>query len=432
MAFKRNFLWMLVSKVVQISAGLLMGALINRSLGPEGRGIYAEVLTWVGLFVMVFGVSLDTAIYHLANREVYGNDDASRFTTILWLNLGYSLAGMAALTLLVYTRPHLFSATTANHVMLLAFLIITNMLALNLLVFYQAVGRIRAAAVIGGIQYLVQLPLILAAYARGFLTLPFILWSMAIMQVAAVVLLLALAVKGGLLAGSFSLEMAKVIWGAGLKQHVATVSTFVYMKINQLILFKYCGEADTGVFSVALAMAMALMFIPQTFQTVLYPRVIHAADDYEVTVRALRVGFYVWGLAILVILLLAKPLLLLYAGPQFLPSVNLLRILLVAAWFLPLSSLVAPYYVKAGAFGLAAASAIIIGVFSIALNFLLIPHYAALGAALATSITCLTGFGLVLGLLYLISGKNPLVLFIPALGREFRGLKWRDILYSQG
>jgi PST family polysaccharide transporter len=420
---------MLASRIVQISAGLLMGALINRSLGPAGRGIYAEVLTWVGLFLMVFGLSIDTAIYHLANREVYGDDDASRFTTILWLSLGYSLLAVLGLTLLVHTRPDLVSASMANHVFLLALWILVTLPATTLLVFFQAGGNIKAAAIIGIVQFLVQLPFIVVSYLGGFLTLPVILWSMVIMQAAALVLLLALAGKGRLISGSFSWEMAKTIWSAGLKQHVATVSTFVYLKINQLILFKYCGEADTGVFSVALAIALALMFVPQTFQTVLYPRVIHAADDYEVTVRALRVGFYVWGLAILVILLLAKPLLLIYGGPRFLPSVNLLRILLVAVWFLPLSSFVAPYYVKAGAFGLAAVSAIILGIFSIALNFLLIPKFAALGAALATSITCLTGFGLAMGLLFLISKKNPLVLFIPALGRELKGLKLRDISF---
>ncbi len=66
-------------------------------------------------------------------------------------------------------------------------------------------------------------------------------------------------------------------------------------------------------------------------------------------------------------------------GARFLPSVNLLRILMVATWFLPLSSLVAPYYIKMGAFGLASTSAVILGVLSIALNFILVPRYAAVG-----------------------------------------------------
>jgi O-antigen/teichoic acid export membrane protein len=216
--------------------------------------------------------------------------------------------------------------------------------------------------------------------------------------------------------------MAKIIWSAGLKQHVATISTFVYMKINQLILFRYCGEAETGIFSVSLAIALALMFLPQTFQTVLYPRVIHAEDDYEVTVRALRVGFYVWGLVVLGIMLLAKPILLVYGGASFLSSVNLLRILLVGVWFLPLSSFVAPYCVKIGAFNACSASAVILGLISIALNFVLIPKFAATGAALATSFTCITGFGLALLLLWYLTKNNPLI---------FLKITWKDITYGK-
>jgi len=410
---------MLASRVVQMSAGLFMGALINRSLGPGGRGIYAEVLTWVGLFVMAFGLSQDTAIYHLANRQAYGDDDASRFTTILWLGLGYSLLAALGLSAMVHTCPHLVSESLATHVFLLAVLIMTTMLATNLLVFYQASGNIKTAAIIGVIQFLVQLPLIVMAYLGGFLTLPFIFWSMVIMQGAALVLVLALARKTRLLSGHFSKEMAKIIWSAGLKQHVATISTFVYMKINQLILFKYCGEAATGVFSVSLAIALALMFIPQTFQTVLYPRVIHGADDYEVTIRALRVGFYVWGVVVLGIVLLAKPILLVYGGAKFLPSVNLLRILMVGALFLPLSSFVAPYCIKIGAFNACSASAVILGLTSIALNFLLIPKFAALGAALATSFTCILGFSLSLLLLWYLTKNNPLV---------FLKIQWKGII----
>lgn len=421
---------MLASRIVQMSAGLFMGALINRSLGPAGRGIYAEVLTWVSLFVMVFGLSIDTAIYHLANRSAYGEDDASRFATILWLNLGYSLLAVAGLSVLVHYWSHLVSATTAQHVFLLAVLILVSMLASNLLVFYQAMGNIKAAAVIGMAQLLVQAALIIAAYLGGFLTLPFIFWSMVIMQLAGVILLLGLAWQSRLMSGRFSLEMAKIILSAGLKQHVATICTFAYTKVNQLILFRYCGEVATGIFSVSLAIALALMFIPQTFQTVLYPRVIHGDDDYEVTVRALRVGFYTWGLMVLGIMLLARPILLVYGGASFLSSVNLLRILMIGAWFLPLSSLVAPYYVKKGAFGLGSTSAVILAVFSIGLNFILVPRYAAVGAALATSVTCLVGFGLVLGLLYLISKKNPLVIFIPALARELKQLRIKNLFSS--
>ena len=225
------------------------------------------------------------------------------------------------------------------------------------------------------------------------------------------------------MSGGFSKNLAKGMISAGFKQHIATIATFVYTKINQLIVFKYCGESSAGMFAVALSAAFYLMFIPMTFQTVLYPRVIHATDDYEITIRSLRWGFYGWGAIVFLMILFAKPILLLYAGSSFLPSVNNFRILMIAAWFLPLSSILAPYYIKRGAFGLASISAVLLGIGSMGLNIVLVPRYADIGASLATALTCFIGFCMVLVFLWHLSQKNPLVIFNPNFKKEFLSIK---------
>jgi hypothetical protein len=54
-----------IKNVTLIGAGFITAAMINRSLGPSLRGVYAEMQTWMGLFAVLFGISMDTAIYHL-------------------------------------------------------------------------------------------------------------------------------------------------------------------------------------------------------------------------------------------------------------------------------------------------------------------------------------------------------------------------------
>ena len=154
-----------------------------------------------------------------------------------------------------------------------------------------------------------------------------------------------------------------------------------------------------------------MIFIPEAFRTVLYPRVIHSNDDYDVTVRSLRLGFYGWGAIAILFIICARPILLIYGGGEFLPSINVFRILMIAVWFLPLSSLLAPYYVKKGAFGIASLSAVLLGIISIGLNMLLVPKFASIGAAAATALSCLTGFCMIILFLYYLSKKNPLVIF---------------------
>ena len=51
-----------------VATTLFTGALINRSLGPFNRGIFAEAQTWVALFVVIFGIGMQAAIYHFSNN----------------------------------------------------------------------------------------------------------------------------------------------------------------------------------------------------------------------------------------------------------------------------------------------------------------------------------------------------------------------------
>jgi O-antigen/teichoic acid export membrane protein len=399
---------MLGSKTVAMGTGFITAALINRALGPSARGIYAEMQTWLGLFAVLFGMSMDTAIYYFANKSLYGTDDQSKFITTFSLSLIYGFLASAALTIFVYAWPEKVSSETLKYLILLDVLLIATMLVGNLVIFLQSIGDIRYSAVIGVVQGVINVIVIGYAYMTDVLDIKIVLISVLIIQSITFLMLLVKFSRQNFLIGKFSKNLAKGIVVAGLKQHVATIATFVYIKINQLIIFRYCGESETGIFAVPLSAALYLMFIPMTFQTVLYPRVIHATDDYEITIRSLRLGFYIWGVIILLMILFAKPILLLYAGKDFLPAISTFRILLITAWLLPLSSLVAPYCIKLGAFYAMSFSALLLGAISIVLNMLLIPSFLKIGAALSTSITSLTGFCFSLILLRFLSKRNPL------------------------
>lgn len=415
---KRDFIWMLSSRTFAIAAGFLSGALINRALGPSMRGIYAEMQTWIGLFAVVFGISMDTAIYHFANKSLYGTDDKARFMTILLLSLIYAISASIALTVFAVLFPREISSEASRFLFLLSIVLIATMLVGNLTTFLQSLGNIQYSAIIGYVQGVSTAGIISIAYLGELIDIKLVLVSVIIVQMVTFIMLFLRFKKDKLLIGKVSKRLAKGIIIAGLKQHIATIATFIYMRINQLIVFRYCGEANAGIFAVSLTAAFYLMFIPMTFQMVLYPRVIYAMDEYEITVRSLRLGFYLWGGAVILMVIFAKPILLLYAGRNFLDSISNFRILMVAAWFLPLSSMIAPYYVKAGALGLASLLAILLGIVSISLNIFLVPRYAAMGASLSTAFTCFIGFCVTLIFFRYLTRKNPLIIFHPDFRAE--------------
>jgi O-antigen/teichoic acid export membrane protein len=423
MNLRRNFFWMLASKASLVVAALVMWSLINRALQSSDRGVLAEMQTWVALFMAVFGISLDTAIYHFANRTVYGDDDPSRFVTILSLSLIYAFLASLAMGLFVLLWPHQASAKTGQFLVPLIALLFFSMQTTYLLVFFQSLGNIRFSALIGMTQAVVNIGVVGAGFLFKILSLRFVVVALIMVQAAALTVVLANARRAGFFRGRFSKTLARGVITAGLKQHLGTISAFVYTKINQLIVFKYCGDSQAGIFAVSLTLTTSLMVIPQTFQIVLYPRIIHFKDEYDMTVKSLRLGFYVWGAVVLGLIVLAKPLLWLYGGRGYLGSSGLLRIMMIASWFLPLSALFAPYYIKKGAFALASLSAVLLGGVSIGLNYWLISRSGIVGAAWATATTCVIGFFGVLVFFFYLSKKNPLVFLKPDFKNEWESVK---------
>lgn len=405
---KRNYIWMLSSKIALVVAALVTAALINRALGPELRGVLAEIQTWVALMVTCFGLSLDTAIYHFSNRELYPGKDSNQLATVIVMTLIYSSVASLFILSVTHFKADIISSTTMKYVFLMVILLVSTMFSSNLAVFYQARGRMVLSSVAGFLQALINVSLIGIAYYFSNLNLRLIVICLIVVQVTGLLVFLLMGTRGQFLKGSFSLSLARDMLGAGLKQHAATVSTFVYTKINQLILLKYCGEAQAGLFAVSLSLIMAAMVIPGTLQLVLYPRVLNYKDDWEITLKTLGISCYLWGLLIVVAILLARPILMIYGGVAFIDAVTSFRILLITAWLLPLSSMIAPYYVKKGAFILASSTAVFLAIISIKLNIELISRYGINGAAWATSITTIIGFVIVILMLWYLGRRNPL------------------------
>jgi O-antigen/teichoic acid export membrane protein len=400
---------MLANKSVLTITSLVSAGLMNRALGPSDRGIYAEILTWIELFLILFGISMSSAIYHFANPSKYPISDGTKCKTILCLGIIYGIIGSLFLLLFSLIWPSQLSTQAKSFILAGDLLILCNMVSGNLLIFIQSLGRIKYSAMLGIIQGVMNMLLVLFAYANKDLTIPILLLITIAVQITIISLVLVHFTRLGYFREPLSFAMAKGIFFAGIKQHAATIATFAYMKINQLIVFKYSGAQQAGVFAVALNLAMAVTVIPMTLQIVLYPRIIHSNDDFEITTRTLKYCFYGSGAILISLFLLSKPLLLLYAGKDFLSAISSFRILLIAAWFLPLSSLIAPYCIKAGAFTACSLSAVFLGIISVILNYLFVPSFASKGAASATALTCFLGFGFALLLLWYISRRNPFV-----------------------
>ena len=67
----RNTAYLFGSRVVSAALAFVMGAVVLRVLGPAGQGDYAQLTSWIAVFVTVFGFSAAPAIFHFSNETAY-------------------------------------------------------------------------------------------------------------------------------------------------------------------------------------------------------------------------------------------------------------------------------------------------------------------------------------------------------------------------
>ena len=422
MSMKRNFVWLLSARIISSVLMLASAMLINRSLGPESRGVFAEMQTWAQLMFVLFNLSMDTGVYSYASRVKASRNEASGFVTTAIVSLMLAAIAGAILALIVTIWPDMVSSGTSSYLSLLILLILLMLPSSNLLVFFQALGHMRLASVSIALQALVSFVFVAWAYIFGFLDLKMAMIFLVAFQTVPSVAILVAALRGGLLTAHFDFQMALGMLRAGLILHVGTVSSFLYSKANLLMLFNYKGEAATGLFAVALTLSLSAMIIPMTAQQVLYPRVLHADDDMQVTMRVCSVALWGWGLCVIVMALLARPMIMFYAGDKYLDAVPLFQIMLVSTFFLPLSSIFAPLLIKKGAFALMSISGASLAIIGLVINNWLISDYGEYGAAVATSSVVSIGFFMLLLILKLNYKADILSALAPPSKVEIAGL----------
>jgi O-antigen/teichoic acid export membrane protein len=386
--------------------------------------VLAEIQTWVGLFAVLFGISINVAVYHFANRERYTFADGARLTLTLGSSLGTSLLAATAMGTFFLVWPEKVSSQAVEHLTVVVGLLVATLFATNLLALSQSLGHVRLTAAASICQALTNIGLIAPAFLLDIIDVRYALLStLCVQTVGALAVLFVLWRAHGASLSGVTAQAVLAFFSVGLKQHIAAVALFGYVRVNQLIVFHYCGAHQTGLYAAAYGLSFGVFSGFGALQLALYPRVIHHSDDLQITTRSLRIGLYSGILIITPLILFAHTIMRAYAGSRFQEAEGIFQLLVPSAWFLSLSSLVAPYYIKSGAFGLGAIIAITLGCCSIVANFLLVPPFAGIGAAGATLVTTLLGFVLNLGLLRLISGVSPMSLFLPYFGQEITALK---------
>ncbi len=399
-----------------VTAAIIVGdVIVARTLGPEGKGGFTLLLALSSLGAVFLSLGLDRSLAVFAARSL---DVARRAfaNAVLWTVL-IGAAGTLAIIALYGpiaggrggTGPlaGIMPALTLGELALAA-------LALPFEMAY-AIGLVGLLGRQGVISYNVLRFVrraILTALLLGFalaasIDLELVLWlNLAALALTAGGILLA-AARAGILSLHVSPSMLVGQLSFGGRAVVGTIAERLHYRANTFMLTALVSVAATGVFSVALALAETLWYLPGALGLVLFSRAVRPDTDSAAIASAMtRTMLALMVVAAAPLALVAPALIEIVYGAPFREAGPALQILLPGVVLYSIVALLSHYVIARGAPGRAAAVLIAGLGINIAGNVLLIPQLGLIGAALASTVSYSATAVLMLLLYRNISGQG--------------------------
>lgn len=380
----RNAGWLIGGKIAQMAVNFFVGLLTARYLGPSGHGLISYAAAYVTFFGAISGLGINSIILkELVDRPeehgaVLGSAlllraiasvlsaitllgvitvvDAGETVTILVV----SLSGLSLLFQSVETLSYWFQAQLKSKVYAISVLL-AFMTSSAYKVFLLATGKsVIYFATVTSVDYLFLGLFLFIAYRRH---------------------------RGERF--RFSSHYAKQLLRKGIHFVLPSVMVCIYAQTDKMMLKQMLSEAEVGYYATAVSLCTVWCFVLSAIIDSVNPSImqLHKSDyaAFEQRNRQLyAIMIYVCLLASLLYTVLAEPMIHLLYGEAYLPTVAPLR---VVTWYTAFSYLgvargawiVCEDRQKYLIFIYAAAATS-----NVALNWLLIPLWGTVGAAVAS------------------------------------------------
>jgi len=389
----RNSAFPMAASLLNKAVDLGFAVIMFRLLGAEGVGAY----TFAGVLTTYFDIVVGWGLATLITRDV-ARDPASagRYlgnTTALRLILWLGAAGVTALLTGPLAGPMGIDGALTLAIWLLVFGLVPSLLSGVLSALFMAHERMDLPAGVTVFSTISKVVLGLAALLLGWGYVGLAAVSIVTNVATLLVLLVLYGVLIGLPRPSVDPRFVWLLIGSSFPLMVNGLLNQLFFKIDVLLLKPLAGDLALGWYSTAYKLIDGLQVIPASFVLALFPLLSrYAHQDRRQLARASETGLKVLlALAFPIAVgttLLAEPIILILAGPGYLPeSAWALQILI---WYLPISFVngLLQYVLIAVNRQRTLSVAFAIGVvFNVAANLALIPTYGHLAAAVVTVVS---------------------------------------------
>ena len=413
--------WLMADQLIANALAFLVLIYVARSLGPQDYGIYAYVFS----IALLLGSLTQLGLDGLVIRELLKNphDQAEILGTTAALRLAVAAvmaAGIVGFGYAVeqhtYQEQQLFLAAAVTVFVGPASAVVACWFKAKLQAVYPSISNIIASAAAGAMKI---------GFLAGGLGVVWVGVGQALgVIVGAGVIVLLYARLGGPSYSEwrFSLSRARSLLGESWKLLVGSTFAMIYMQIDITMLRLMVNSEAAGEYAIAARVVMMTTLFAGALTTTLFPSLIraHADDDtlrYHAMLRGTFGMMFVSSYVLVVGFVLLGPTILVVAfGAEYAASETALVLLSMVLPFAFARMVITRWIILERQGNYLIGSEVAGASVNVTLNFLLIPTYGGIGAAISTilsfvvtTILCLafTARGRILLALMLSSMINP-------------------------
>ena len=365
--------------------------IVARALAPAGRGVYATVVTAIGIFLLLGSLGMNkAAIYFIARDRPTDAEDVRR--TALWISVaqGLALTLIVALLALALARQPLHGLPWLA-VLIAAPLGLAGQVRVTWEGFLRGDQRNHSVNAIALVYAFVFLASAAAGAGLGVLGVDEVLALRVVATVAAAAVAFRLLGhrRSGLRVGTVRRDVASSLLRYGVPYALMAFLQAMNYDFDVLLVQAFRSNVEVGWYATAASVGELLWYLPTAVGFVIFPRVarLAASDAFAEAVDVGRKTLTVTLVGGAILALLAPILVSGLYGDAFAPAIEPLRLLLpgivMNTWFAVYGGVL---------LGLGEVRAVMattfIGVMTnVVLNLWLIPAYGISGAAVASTLS---------------------------------------------
>jgi len=393
MKYLKNTSWLLAEKILRMSVGLFVAVWVTRYLGPEGFGVFSYAQSFVGLFIVIATLGLDSIVV----RELVKNKEKRDQI----LGTAFYLKLVGALIVLVFLCVAIQFTEHSNQLNVYIFIIAAGTVfqSVNVIDYY-----LQSEVLSKYVVYCNLITLLLSSVIKLVLIYfeaPLVYFVFVVLFDTLMIALTQLYFYINLKLSPLKWEFNKTIATSMLKESypliLAGVINSIYMKVDLVMINNMLSAESVGYYSSAVKLSEVWFGVGVLICNSLFPAIVNAKQIseqlyYSRIYKLFRsLTFVAYMLALIVWLLSEKIITGLY-GEKFIDASPVLSVHIFSAIFVYLGVSSGRWLISEGLtkFNLYRNLAALF--VNISLNIVFINKFGIIGAAYASLISYIVGF----------------------------------------